>query len=44
MLHVRSPLDQATEGFITEVIDCGFVIHRDIGPRFATFRMSVRRL
>ena len=34
MLKVSSPLDEATEAHITEVIDCGFVVHRDLGPGY----------
>ena len=34
MLHTYSNLDSTTEARITEVIDCGFVIHRDVGPGF----------
>jgi len=34
MLRIRSNLDTTTESYITEVIDCGFVIHRDVGPGF----------
>ena len=34
MLRVSSRLDDTTEGFITEIIDCGFVVHRDIGPGY----------
>jgi GxxExxY protein len=34
MLHTYSNLDSTTEQRITEVIDCGFVIHRDVGPGF----------
>ena len=34
MIRVHSSLDQETERFITEVIDCGFVIHRDVGPGY----------
>ncbi len=34
MLRTYSNLDSTTEARITEVIDCGFVIHRDVGPGF----------
>ena len=34
MIRVRSSLDEATEKFITEAIDCGFVIHHDVGPGY----------
>ena len=34
MLKIPLQLDGATEACITEVIDCGFVVHRDIGPGY----------
>lgn len=34
MLRTYSRLDPTTEEYITEAIDCGFVIHRDVGPGF----------
>jgi GxxExxY protein len=34
MLRTHSNFDTTTESYITEVIDCGFVIHRDVGPGF----------
>lgn len=34
MLRISSPLDEMTEAYITEIIDCGFVVHRDVGPGY----------
>ena len=34
MLKISSPLDEVTEAYITEIIDCGFVVHREIGPGY----------
>ena len=40
MLRVRSPLDDETERCITEAMDCGFAVHRALGPGFpeSTYR------
>jgi hypothetical protein len=34
MLRTDSWVDAETEGFVTEAIDCGFVIHREVGPGY----------
>jgi GxxExxY protein len=34
MLRTDSWLDDTTEAYITEVIDCGFVVHCDLGPGY----------
>lgn len=34
MLRVSSPLDDDTEKYIDEVMDCGFAVHRALGPGF----------
>ena len=34
MLRTYSTLDDATEGYISEVIDCGFAVHCEIGPGY----------
>jgi GxxExxY protein len=34
MLRVSSPLDFDTEKCIDEVMDCGFAVHRALGPGF----------
>ena len=40
MLRVSSPLDDETERCITEAMDCGFAVHRALGPGFpeSTYR------
>lgn len=32
MIRTYSNLDSTTEEYITEVIDCGFAVHKDVGP------------
>lgn len=34
MLRVISPLDNETESYITEAMDCGFAVHKALGPGF----------
>jgi GxxExxY protein len=34
MLRVTSPLDDETERCIDEAMDCGFAVHRALGPGF----------
>jgi GxxExxY protein len=34
MIRIHSSLDSATEEYVAEVVDCGFVIHRDVGPGY----------
>ena len=34
MLRVSSPLDDETERYITEAMDCGFAVHKALGPGF----------
>ena len=34
MIRAHSNFDSTMEEYISEVIDCGFVIHRDVGPGF----------
>ena len=34
MLRVVSPLDDETERCITEAMDCGFAVHKALGPGF----------
>jgi GxxExxY protein len=34
MLRVQSPLSSEEEAIITEAIDCGFTVHRELGPGF----------
>jgi GxxExxY protein len=34
MLRVISPLDEQTEKCIDEAMDCGFAVHRALGPGF----------
>ena len=34
MMRTYSNLDSTTEEYMTELVDCGFVIHRDVGPGF----------
>ena len=34
MLRVASPLDDETEKCIDEAMDCGFAVHRALGPGF----------
>jgi GxxExxY protein len=34
MIRVPSPLDSETEEIVVEAMDCGFAVHREIGPGF----------
>ena len=34
MIRVTSPLDDRTEKYVREVMDCGFAVHRALGPGF----------
>jgi GxxExxY protein len=34
MIGVDSWLDDTTEAYVSEVIDCGFVVHCDLGPGY----------
>ena len=34
MIRVPSPLDDETEGYVSEAIECGFAVHRALGPGF----------
>jgi GxxExxY protein len=34
MIRTYSNLDSTTEQYITEVIDCGFAVHKDVGPGY----------
>ena len=34
MIRSNSNLDIATEEYVAEVVDCGFVVHRDVGPGY----------
>ena len=34
MIRTYSNLDSATEAYIREVVDCGFAIHREVGPGY----------
>jgi GxxExxY protein len=34
MIRVPSPLDEQTEKFIKQTIDCGYSIHKALGPGF----------
>ena len=34
MLRVTSPLNHEQERIVTQVIDCGFTLHRALGPEF----------
>ena len=44
MLRAHSTLDDATEACVTEVIDAGFTVHRDVGPGYMelTYRNAMR--
>ena len=33
-MRVASPLPQETEQIVTSVVDCGFTVHRTLGPGF----------
>ena len=32
MIHVASPLDEATEKLITVIIGCAITVHKELGP------------
>ena len=34
MLRVQSPLTESQERLVTHVIDCGFTVHKELGPGF----------
>jgi GxxExxY protein len=34
VIRVPSRLDDATEGYVSEAMDCGFAVHREIGPGY----------
>jgi len=34
MIRVPSPLDEQTERFIKETMDCGYAVHKALGPGF----------
>ena len=34
MLRVSSPLTPEQEGIVSQAIDCGFTVHRALGPGF----------
>ena len=34
MLRTNSWLDDQTEGYVAETIDCGFVVHHELGPGY----------
>ena len=34
MIRTNSWLDEETEGYVAEAIDCGFAVHREIGPGY----------
>ena len=34
MIRVPSPLDERTERYVREAMDCGFAVHRALGPGF----------
>jgi GxxExxY protein len=40
MIRVPSPLDAVTERYVSEAMECGFVVHRTLGPGFpeATYK------
>ena len=40
MIRVPSPLDEETEEYVMEAMDCGFAVHKAIGPGFleSTYR------
>ncbi len=34
MIRVPSPLDEQTETYVKETMDCGFAVHKALGPGF----------
>ena len=44
MIRAPSPLDEQTEKYVKEAIDCGFAVHRALGPGFfeSTYRNAFR--
>ena len=34
MIRSNSWLDEETEGYVAEAIDCGFAVHRELGPGY----------
>jgi GxxExxY protein len=34
MIRVPSPLDEQTEKYVKETIDCGYTVHKALGPGF----------
>jgi GxxExxY protein len=34
MIRVPSPLDEQTEKYVKETIDCGYAVHKALGPGF----------
>jgi GxxExxY protein len=34
MIRVPSPLDEQTERYIKETMDCGYAVHKVLGPGF----------
>jgi GxxExxY protein len=34
MIRVPSPLDDETEGYVFETMECGLAVHKEIGPGF----------
>ena len=34
MIRVPSPLDDRTERYVKETMDCGFAVHKALGPGF----------
>ena len=34
MIRVPSPLDESTEKYVKETMDCGFAVHKTLGPGF----------
>ena len=34
MIRVSSPLDEQTERYVSETMDCGFAVHKALGPGF----------
>ena len=43
MIRGSSPLDERTEGYVSEAMECGFVVHRTLGPGFheVTYRNAL---
>ena len=43
MIRVPSPLDEQTEIYVKETMDCGYAVHKALGPGFleATYKNAL---